>query len=170
MPEVFLSFGSNLGNREKNILSAIELLKKISDIKVLSGSSIYETEPIGFKEQNYFFNIVLKIQTNLSPFELLREIEKIEKLLGKNIEKKWGPRTIDIDILYYDKDIIETEKLTIPHPLINERMFVLVPMMEITGDFICPKTKLKISDIKRNCKKEDSVVKVKKWEELVLSK
>lgn len=168
MSEVFLSFGSNLGDREKNILDAIKLLNEISDIKVIRGSSLYETEPLGFKEQNYFFNIVLRIHTNLSPFELLREIENIEKILGKNIKRKWGPRIIDIDILYYDEDIIETEKLTVPHPLINERMFVLIPMMEIASDFICPKTKLKISNIIRNCNKKDTVVMIKKWEELIL--
>jgi len=170
MPEVFLSFGSNLGDREKNILDAIRLIDEISDIKIIRGSSLYEAEPVGFKKQNYFFNIVLRIHTNLSPFELLREIENIERKLGKDIKRKWGPRKIDIDILYYDRDIIKTEKLTIPHPLINERMFVLVPMMEIASDFICPKTKMKISDIKGNCNKKDSVANVKKWEELVLFK
>jgi len=87
--------------------------------------------------------------------------------MGKNIKTRWGPRTIDIDILYYNSDMIETEELTIPHPLINERRFVLIPLTEIADDFLCPRTNLKISDITNNCKKKESVVSINKWEELI---
>jgi len=87
--------------------------------------------------------------------------------LGKNIKMRWGPRSIDIDILYCGNEIIESKELTIPHPMINERRFVLVPTAEIAGNFLCPKTKLKISDIIKNCKKDEKVLKIKSWEELL---
>lgn len=166
MPNVFLSLGSNFGDKEKNILSAVKLIEKIPEIKIIKGSSIYETEPVGFKEQEYFFNMVLEIYTDLSPFKLLQKLEDIEDRLGKNIKRRWGPRSIDIDILFYGDQIIEGKELTIPHPLINERRFVLIPMAEIAGDFLCPKTKLKITDIIKNCKEDESVLRIKSFEEM----
>jgi len=159
MHDVYLSLGSNIDDREKNIINAIKLLGKILTIKKVS--SIYETEPVGFKEQKYFYNLVLKVFTDLTPFELLQSVEQIENKLGKKIKRRWGPRSIDIDILYYGNEIIESEELTVPHPLINERRFVLVPMSEIAEEFVCPKTNLKVSDILKNCKNEESVIKIK---------
>ncbi len=159
MHDVYLSLGSNIDDREKNIINAIKLLGKILTIKKVS--SIYETEPVGFKEQEYFYNLVLKVFTDLTPFELLQSIEQIENKLGKKIKRRWGPRSIDIDILYYGNEIIESEELIIPHSLINERRFVLIPMSEIAEEFVCPRTNLKISEILKNYKKEESVIKIK---------
>ncbi len=159
MPDVFLSLGSNIGDREKNILTAIKLIGEISSIRKVS--SLYETEPVGFKEQEYFYNVVLKIYTELLPLELLPELKYYESKLGKKIQRRFGPRSIDIDVLYYGREIIESVELTIPHPGINERRFVLVPLTEIDDDFICPKTKLKISDIMKNCNNVESVKKIK---------
>lgn len=167
MPNVFLSLGSNIDDKEKNILNAIKLMGKIPEIRIIKGSSLYETEPVGFKKQEYFFNIVLEIYTDLSPFELLQKLKDIESKLGKNIKMRWGSRSIDIDILYCGNEIIESKELTIPHPMINERRFVLIPTAEIAGNFLCPKTKLKISDIIKNCKKDEKVLKIKSWEELL---
>ena len=167
MHNVFLSLGSNVDDKEKNILNAIKLIDKIPEIRIMKGSSLYETEPVGFKKQEYFFNIILEIYTNLSPFELLQKLKDIELRLGKNIKMRWGPRSIDIDILYCGNEIIESKELTIPHPMINERRFVLVPTAEIAGNFLCPRTKLKISDIIKNCKKGEKVLKIKNWEELL---
>ena len=167
MFETFLSLGSNIGKRENNILQAIILLREISEIEIITGSSLYETEPLGFKEQEHFLNIVLKLNTRLSPFALIRKIENIEDKMGKTIKRRWGPRIIDIDILYYDNKIVKEKKLTIPHPRIHERIFVLIPMMEIAGDFLCPLTSLKITDIMDNCKGSESVVKLKSWEEII---
>lgn len=169
MAEVYLGLGSNIGDREKYIADALILLQNDADIKLITGSSLYETEPVGFKEQDCFLNIVIKIRTHTPPHNLLIRLKDIENTLGKNIKKKWGPRTIDIDILYYGNEIIQDEELTIPHPLINGRRFVLVGLAEIAGGFICPGTLVSIDEIIKSVKETESVVKIKSWEEFVSS-
>lgn len=167
MADVFISLGSNIGDREKYIAEAIKHIKKDSDIELIDGSSLYETEPVGYRKQDHFLNIVIKILTQLLPVNLLNRLKRIENILGKNIKEKWGPRTIDIDILYYDDIIIQEKELTIPHPLINERMFVLIPLAEIVGNLSCPKTHMCVTEIMKKCKNTDSVVKVKSWREII---
>lgn len=169
MAEVYLGLGSNIGDREKYIADALILLHNYADIRLITGSSLYETEPVGFKEQDCFLNIVIKIRTHMPPHNLLNRLKDIENTLGKHIKKKWGPRTIDIDILYYGNEIIQDEELTIPHPLINNRKFVLVGLAEIAGDFICPRTLESINEIMKSCNKTESVVKIKSWGKLVSS-
>lgn len=128
--KVYLSLGSNLGDSGKNLLDAVrELVKR--GLRIVDISGIYITEPIGFKEQPDFLNLVLIAEADLEPLELLHEIAEIEKLLGRVREIHWGPRTIDIDILYYGDRTLDSPELTIPHPRINERAFVLAPLMEI---------------------------------------
>jgi 2-amino-4-hydroxy-6-hydroxymethyldihydropteridine diphosphokinase len=108
---------------------------------VLECSSLYETEPVGFQGQEWFVNAVLKISTELEPNELLRECHRIEKQLGRVRHPeapKWGPRTIDIDILFYDDLVISEEELTIPHPVVHKRAFTLVPILELAPDMIHP--------------------------------
>ena len=168
MPEVFLSLGSNIGNREDNILDAVKYLYKIPEVEIIKSSSLYETEPVGFKEQEYFYNIFLKIYTELSPFTLLRRTKEIENKMGKSIKRRWGPRIIDIDILYYNNKIIRERELIVPHPSINKRRFILIPMAEIASEFYCPFTKSKISDIIQRCKSTESVIKLKSRENLIL--
>ena len=127
----YLSLGSNIGNRQKYIESAIELIGKTEGIEILKKSGLYETSPVGYVEQNLFLNAVIKIETDFSAREILKIINKIENELDRKREIRWGPRTIDIDILIFsDKKINETD-LIIPHKEMLNRLFVLVPLIEI---------------------------------------
>ena len=130
MAEVYLALGSNQNNPIKQLHSAIENLKNIPSIIVKKISGIYETLPIG-PEQPHFFNMAALIQTILSPHELLSTLQQLEKQQGRVKTIHWGPRTLDIDILFFDDLKIEDAILTIPHPRLYERDFVLVPLQEI---------------------------------------
>ena len=129
--KVYLSLGSNIGNRQEYIESAIELVGKTEGIKILKKSGLYETSPVGYVEQDLFLNAVIKIKTDFSERDILKIINKIENELDRKREIRWGPRTIDIDILIFsDKKINETD-LIIPHKEMLNRLFVLVPLIEI---------------------------------------
>jgi len=140
MTTVFIGLGSNKGNREKNIAKAVELLGE-SGQKILKKSSLYETEPYGYKKQRNFFNAVVKIQTKLPPLELHKLCVKIEKKIGRTGSFRWGPREIDLDILLFGKRVIENRRLTIPHYDLHNRDFVLTPLLEIAPDFSHPELK-----------------------------
>ena len=127
----YLGIGSNLGDRRKNIRKALQVLKNTKGIRVEKISKIYETEPLGGPAQRKFLNGVVKIRTWLSPFQLLKALKKIEKNLGRKRTIRFGPRTIDLDILFYGAKVMNTQKLKIPHPRCLERKFVLEPLMEI---------------------------------------
>ena len=145
--KVFLSLGSNLGNRNNNLSKCIEYLKDISEI--IETSSIYETKPFKVAiKQNDFLNLVVQIVYQKSPYDLLENISKIEKKLGRTrSEKKNEPREIDIDILFFDDLIIDEKRLAIPHPRFSERLFVLEPLNEIAPDFKDPLSKKRIKDL-----------------------
>ena len=129
--KVYLSLGSNIGNRQEYIERAVELIGKTEGIKILKKSGLYETSPVGYVEQDLFLNAVIKIETDFSAREILKIINKIENELDRKREIRWGPRTIDIDILIFsDKKINETD-LIIPHKEMLNRLFVLVPLIEI---------------------------------------
>jgi len=128
---VFLGLGSNEGNRQENIFRAVDQLEKCDRIHIDRLSSLYETEPFGFKEQGYFLNAVVTIETDLPPIELLHTCQQIEKNLGRKRHLHWGPRTIDVDILLFDDVEIATEELVLPHPYFAQRRFVLLPLSEI---------------------------------------
>lgn len=134
----FVSLGSNIGDRYHNLLAAIKLLAENPSVKLVNHSSVYETDPVGYEDQDLFLNMVIEIYTDLSPFDLLELCLKTELSLGRKREIKWGPRTIDLDILIYNQENIETEKLFIPHPRMAERAFVLVPLYEVAGDIELP--------------------------------
>jgi len=142
---VFLGLGSNLGDRGENIKKAIEHLK--DKIRIEKVSSIIETEPYGFVDQPKFLNCVLKGTTVLSPFELLKFVLDIENKMGRKRLFKWGPRNIDIDILFYDDCVIDTENLKIPHPELHKRLFVLEPLCEIEKDFVHPVLKKSVYEL-----------------------
>lgn len=127
----YIGIGTNIGDRKKNLLDALEHLKGNEKTIVKNVSSIYETEPVGYTEQDAFLNIVVEIETELDPFELLAFTSSIENTMGRKRLIHWGPRIIDLDILIYSNQKIDMEKLTIPHPRIQERAFVLIPLMEI---------------------------------------
>jgi 2-amino-4-hydroxy-6-hydroxymethyldihydropteridine diphosphokinase len=134
----FIALGSNIGNRYDNIVQAIERLKSDSAIRLVNLSSIYETDPVGYEDQALFLNMVIKVQTNLNAMELLEICLKIELELGRKREMKWGPRTLDLDILTFNQENIESEKLVVPHPRMTERAFVLVPLVEIDQNLRLP--------------------------------
>ncbi len=129
--KVYLSLGSNIGNRQKYIESAIELIVKTEGIEILKKSGLYETSPVGYVEQNLFLNTVIKIETDFSAREILKIINKIENELDRKREIRWGPRTIDIDILIFSDKKIDEMDLIIPHKEMLNRLFVLVPLIEI---------------------------------------
>lgn len=137
---IFLGLGSNLGNRAENLLTAQRLIEEQVG-KIRSKSSIYETAAWGITEQDAFLNQVIEVETSFSPSAVLHLVLKIEKDMGRIRAIKWGERSIDIDVLYYNDEVISTENLAIPHPFIQERKFVLVPLCEISQDFIHPKLK-----------------------------
>lgn len=134
MNKSYLSLGSNMGDRVGMLRQAVRLLNEHPAIDIMKISSLYETDPIGYTEQDAFLNMVVYLDTDLSAFELLEVCQDIEKKLDRKREIRWGPRTIDLDILLYNQDKLETEKLVIPHPRMHERAFVLVPLLELDPD------------------------------------
>ena len=140
MAIVYLSLGSNLGDRVGYLQQATSLLSMHPNINIVSTSSFYESEPWGMDSENWFVNAVVQISTTLEPEALLEECQKIEIQLGRSKCKQAGylDRTIDIDIVFYDKLILNTENLTIPHKHFHKRVFMIVPMLEIADDFVHP--------------------------------
>ncbi len=135
----FISLGSNLGDTFLNLSHALTYIKKIPNVLSIQSSSVYLTEPLGLKEQPWFANQVAKVTlTDVTPISFLRELLKIEKFLGRKREIRWGPRTIDLDLLLFDKEIIESEELTLPHPRLTHRAFVLIPLLEIEPEAVLP--------------------------------
>ena len=128
---VIVSLGSNMGDREANILAAEKALQVIDGNEGFKFASIYETEPVGLEDQPYFLNTCIGFYTDIEPFELLDKIHVIENDLLRTREVHWGPRTIDIDIIFYGDRVIMKPELTIPHPRWNVRSFVTVPLREI---------------------------------------
>lgn len=128
---VYLSIGTNMGNRLDNLQNAVRMLMGQPSVKVQAVSSIYETVAVGFTDQADFLNIVVCVETTLSPFDMLEMCQKIEHELGRIREFRWGPRIIDLDILLYNHENIETDNLIVPHERMFERAFVLVPLVEI---------------------------------------
>ncbi|MTH55226.1 2-amino-4-hydroxy-6-hydroxymethyldihydropteridine diphosphokinase [Bacillus mangrovi] len=130
----YLALGSNMGDREYYLKNAISLLSGEEEIDVVKQSSVYETDPVGYTDQNPFLNMAVEISTTLGPEELLDKTQHIEKKLGRTREIHWGPRTLDLDILLYNHENIETERLIIPHPRMMDRAFVLIPLYELSSD------------------------------------
>lgn len=136
----FLGLGSNMGDREQYLHRAVEMLDDSQGIKVVHISSVYETDPVGYVEQKAFLNMVVEVETYLMPWQLLEQTARIETSLNRKREIHWGPRTLDIDILLYNEEMITSEKLIIPHPYMMERAFVLVPLVEIAPHVAIPMT------------------------------
>ncbi len=159
MNTAYLSLGSNIGNRQKWLQQAINQIG-IKCGTILKTSAIYETAAWGINAQPAFLNMVLALQTTLSPTELLNEILAIEISLGRKREIKWGARTIDIDILFYDQTILELPSLIIPHPYLQERRFTLVPMAEIAPKFNHPILNQTITQLLEICPDTLEVIKI----------
>lgn len=131
--QAYIALGSNIEDRYNYLTNAINELNKHEKIKVVNISSVYETDPVGYTEQSPFLNMVVSVSTTLTPQELLAECLRIELVLGRKREIMWGPRTVDLDILLYNQENMETDTLIIPHPRMHERAFVLIPLLEIAS-------------------------------------
>ena len=153
---VYIQLGSNIGDRMSFIEQSLDLIKKNIG-EILDESKIYESSPWGVKNQSYFLNSIIKVSSILSAKECLKKSQEIEKIIGRIRKKKWGARQIDIDLLFFNNEIISTDNLIIPHPHITERKFVLVPLAEIDGNYIHPKLKKNIFALLIQCKDVEKV-------------
>ncbi len=134
MAHAYIGFGSNIDDRLHYITQALRLLLNAADISLIKISSLYETEPVGYEEQGWFLNGVVAIETSLPVHQLLTLLKRIEAAVGRQHRVRWGPREVDLDLLIYDHCCIDTPKLTVPHPEMHQRSFVLVPFAEIAPD------------------------------------
>jgi len=146
---VFLSLGSNLGDRAANLKQAIASLRPQMDIK--ARSKVYETPPWGYTDQEKFLNQVVKVRTYVQPEPLLKHLKRLEVALGRKETFHYGPRLIDIDILFYDELVLQTPVLTLPHPYMHKRGFVLLPLMDIAPEHVHPVEKRSTRELIATC-------------------
>lgn len=163
---VYLALGTNLGEREKNLQVALRHLTWA--VKVLAVSRLYETAPAYVVDQPNFLNIAIEGRTALSPTALLDYLKKLEMQFGRKKSRRYGPRLIDLDILFFDDHVLDTPRLTIPHPRLTERAFVLRPLVDIAPEFVHPVLQQSIQDLTDNLMKklpfEEGVLAVRPWQ------
>jgi 2-amino-4-hydroxy-6-hydroxymethyldihydropteridine diphosphokinase len=150
MHTVIISTGSNQGEREQHLQSAIEALEA-HGFALLKASAVYETAAWGMEAQPAFLNQVLCVETVHKPSHCMELMLAIERAMGRQRQQKWGPRIIDLDILFYDHDVINESDLMVPHPYLHKRRFILQPLHEIMPDYIHPVLKLSVSEMLENC-------------------
>ncbi len=138
--KAFIGLGSNLGDREANIRQALQQLEQLPETTIVRGSSLYDTEPVGLADQPNFLNGVVQIETHLAPRQLLWNLMLIERRLGRVRTQPWGPRVIDLDLLLYGDEVLDEDDLRVPHPLMTQRSFVMVPLVEIEALLVHPET------------------------------
>lgn len=158
MISAYLSIGSNIGDRIANLQGAIDGLR-LYKIEVVAISSVYETEPVGGVVQDDFLNLAVSIKTTLSAYDLLDKIHEIEQKLHRKRLIHWGPRSIDLDILYYANDVFNDERLIVPHPEIKNRQFVLIPLFEIADDEL----KIKVKQMLEKTSDQNKVIKTNEF-------
>lgn len=154
MNTVYLALGTNIEPREDHLNQALGYLQN-EHITILQQSSIYETAPVGYTDQSDFLNMAVKIQTEFSPVQLLDFCQNVEMKLGRKRVIRFGPRTIDLDILLYNNENIHGERLVIPHPRMHERAFVLVPLHEISPDYIIPEQGKSVEELMSELPRSD---------------
>ena len=160
--EAYIGFGSNLGDRLNNCRDAIGALGALPSCSLLKTSSFYETSPVGLVKQPAFINGVVLLETAEDAHCLFRQMLKIEKTLGRIRTLKWGPRSIDLDLLFFDDQIINTPELSVPHPFLHERRFVLEPLNEVAPNFRHPFLDKSVADLLHNLRDGDQWVEVLK--------
>ena len=156
---VYVGLGSNRGDRLQFLSQALGELEGLDDCRVDACSSVYETEPVGRKDQPDFLNMVVCLETPASPAELYRNLKAIEQRVGRTDSVRWGPREIDLDLLYYSSRVVRDKDLEIPHPETMNRRFVLVPLNEIAADFIDPVRMMNVRELLAACPDTSSVRK-----------
>ena len=156
----YIGIGSNLGDKLYHCEKAISEILRIDRHQLLAKSSLFKTEPVGYTSQDWFVNGVIKIETDLEPSELLRSLKTIETRLGRTGTFRWGPRTVDLDILFFDDIQIQTGALKIPHPLIQNRRFVLIPLAEIDPNFFHPVLNKTVHELLNDLQEDQEVEKL----------
>lgn len=162
MVQAFIALGTNIEPRYEHIKEALDLLSDATNIEIKNKSSIYETDPVGYLDQADFLNQVIEIETSLASIELLDVCQSIEKELGRQRTIRFGPRTIDLDILIYAEKVIDEERLTVPHPRMHERAFVIVPLAEIAPNLLVPPTQKSVESYKKMLSEAD-LAEVRMW-------
>lgn len=147
MKKVYIGLGSNLGNKLENLKLALEQISSLPKTRFLRQSSVYETLPWGYENQPKFLNLVCVVETSLTPHKLLEELKRIEKELGRRPSFRYGPRPIDLDILIWESKVIKTSELTVPHPKLHLREFVLQPLSELDPNLVHPILKKRVGEL-----------------------
>jgi 2-amino-4-hydroxy-6-hydroxymethyldihydropteridine diphosphokinase len=156
----YIGIGSNIGNKVRHCEKAIAEILKANHHKLLAQSSLFKTQAIGYTSQDWFVNGVIKIETELEPLDLLQILKAIESRMGRTTTVRWGPRVIDLDILFFDEEEIKTEEVQIPHPSLHERQFVLIPLAEIDRNLVHPVLKKTVRELLETLKEEQGVEKL----------
>ncbi|MCM3397985.1 2-amino-4-hydroxy-6-hydroxymethyldihydropteridine diphosphokinase [Oceanobacillus profundus] len=162
MNQAYLALGTNIEPREAYLKEALELLETMGEVTLIRRSSIYETAPVGYLDQADFLNMVIEIKTALSSLELLEYCQSVEQHLGRKRGIRFGPRTIDLDILTFNQENSTVERLIIPHPRMHERAFVLIPLQEIAPKLILPDWNKPIEEMIHDLPETD-IKDVRKW-------
>ena len=159
MSTALISIGSNLGNSKETVAAAIKALGQIEGCRMTAFSSLYLTKPWGYKEQPDFINCACKIETTLAPLSLLHRMQKLEQDFHRVRNLKYGPRTLDLDLIAFDDVVMHTKELTLPHPHLHERAFVLIPLDEIAGDFVISEHNQTVNELcsKLTCEQKNEV-------------
>ena len=159
--DAYIALGSNLGDRELNLLRAVAEIGKLPDSKVTGLSPFYETSPVGVTDQPAFFNAVLRLATTHTPHELLHSLQRLENEVFKRTRTvRWGPRTMDLDLLLYGNEVIASDDLILPHPHMTERRFVLQPLSMLAPELIHPVEGRSIAELLAELPETESVIKI----------
>jgi 2-amino-4-hydroxy-6-hydroxymethyldihydropteridine diphosphokinase len=148
-----------VGERPQFLKEAIEKIAESDKISIRRVSSVYESQPVGYENQGWFLNLVVEVQTSFEPVPLLEHLLSVEEQMGRKRGKKWGPRNIDLDMLFYENHIIDSDRLTVPHPRMHQRRFVLEPLAQIAPEFLHPLLGKSVRELLESCE-DESVVRL----------